>query len=278
MGLNKSFIQIFVLVAITGFSNQVLAKKWTNDKAMKIDFSQTDINPKDVEISYSYECTYRKKVIDIIEGRIGERTVSCGEKKSNLQVKNGEIVLSGVEEFSKNSKSKDLNLYTLHLKMMYKGNILYTDNAFKEAGIKTFMNKVQNLTFKKFEVKDLVVTYQGINLVDHPEFKGKETEVTTYFYVKNAIGNGDPDTNFRISFKWYLTPYSHINRNDMSRLGHISIAPAYHAFINDEERELSIDVYAKNKDDKFVVADKIVIPFTQEAIDNMKSVELTTIK
>lgn len=278
MGLKNKLVLFSVLVSFLGFSSNVEANKWTNDKVMKIDFSMTDINPNEVEITYFYQCNYSKKFLDIIEGRVGERTVSCGEKRSLLKVKNGEIVLSGVEQFSKSSKSKELNNYTLHLQMMYKGKILYTDNAFKEDGIKAFMNKVQNLTFKKFEVKDLVVTFEGINLVDHPEFNGKDTPVTTYFYVKNAIGNWDPDTNFRISFKWYQTPYSYINRNDMSRLGHISIAPAYHAFINDEERELYLDVYAKNKEGKFVVADKIVIPFTQEAIDSIKSVELTTVK
>lgn len=278
MGWKKSVAMIGAIVTMMGASHSVFANKWTNDKVMKIDFSQTDINSKEVEITYFYQCTYTKKFIDIIEGRIGERTVSCGEKETKLQVKNGEIVLSGVEQFSKNSKGKDRNLYSLSLRMMYKGNILYSDNAASENGIRAFMNKEQNLTFKKFEVKDLVVTYQGINLVDHPEFKGKETPVTTYFYVKNALGSGDPDTNFRISFKWYLTPYSHINRNDMSRLGHISLAPAYHAFVNDEERELYIDIYAKNKDDKFVVTDKIIIPFTQEAIDSVKQVELTTVK
>lgn len=278
MGTLKMMSLIIAQVVMIGFSSTALAGKWTNDQVIKMDFSATDINPNEVDIRFYVNCNYNKKYIDIIEGRIGERTVSCGSREEKLKVTNGEIVIRGVEHFNKNSKSKDLSLYSLGIQMRHKGNILFDVYAFQEAGIKTFMNNPYNLTFKQFELKDLEITYQGINLIDHPDFSGKETPVTTYFYVKDSLKKNAPDTNFRISFKWFYTPYSHINRNDMSKLGKISIAKAYHAFVNDEVGELQVDVGAKNKENQFVGRELITIPFTQEAIDSLKVVELTTIK
>lgn len=251
----------------------VQAASFTPNKTMNLDFSKSDIDVSKVKITYEYFCSYKKKYIDIIEGRIGERTVSCGEKKFSLSATDGQIVLPGVEQFE-HAKGNDLNRYGLQIKIDYNGTNLIWITAGQKDGIEKFFKRVFNLTFKKFELNDLEVTYKGLNLINAPEFNGEKTPVTTYFYIKGSKDQNILDTDFTRSFKWYLTPYTHINKDDVSKMGKISLTPRYHAFINDEELNLHVEVYAKNKEDKFVVATPTVIPFTQEALSNLKEIEL----
>jgi hypothetical protein len=267
---------IFSSLLLASFST-AFAGGFTTSKTMEVNFSETDINPKDVKVTFQYWCSYKKKFLDIIEGRIGERTVSCGDAKFDLKIVDNKLVIPGVEKFN-TSKGDDLNRYGMQIKLDYQGRNLIWISSLQSERIQNFYKRDFNLTFKKFELNDLEVSYKGLNLVNAPEFNGAATEVTTYFYVKGGKDFDIIDTDFTRSFKWYLTPYSHINKDDLSKLGKISLKPVYHAFINNEVQELNVEVYSKNKDDKFVVAPKIEIPFTQEALDNLKEVELTEVK
>jgi len=249
------------------------AGSFTSNKTMKLDFSQTDIDTSKVKITYEYYCNYTKKFLDILEGRIGERTVSCGKSSSDLQISNGQLIVPGIEQF-KSAKGDDLNRYGMQIKIDYNGVNLIWISAVQKESIEKFFKKDFNLTFKKFELNDLEVTFKGLNLINAPEFDGEKTPVTTYFYLKGGKDQNILDTDFTRSFKWYLTPYSYINQGDISKMGKISIAPHYHAFLNNEEANLLLQVYAKDKEDKFVSANDITLPFTQEAISNLKEVEL----
>lgn len=264
-----------LLIAFFLFSatSLVQAATFTPNKTVKLDFTKTDIEISKVKITYDYFCSYKKKYIDIINGRIGERTVSCGEKKFGLAITNGQIVLPGIEQFE-HAKGDDLNRYGLQIKIDYNGTNLIWISAAQKEGIENFFAREYNLTFRKFELKDLEVTYKGLNLLHAPEFNGEKTPVTTFFYIKGGRDSSFVDTDFVRSFKWYLAPFTRINEDDISKMGKISIKPHYHAFINDEELKLIVDVWAKNKEDKFVTAKKFEIPFTQEALSDLKEVEL----
>jgi len=243
---------------------------------MNIDFSKTEINSQDVKVTFEYYCNYKKKFIDIIEGRIGETTKSCGEKTLELKIVNGILTLPPIEKFH-HPKADLIERYGMQVKLDWKGRNLIWISSGQEKII-DFYNRPFDLSFEKFGLKDLEVTFEGVNLVDSPEFNGPNTQVTTYFYVNKDYNDYRYiiDTDFTRSFKWYLTPYTTINQNDLSNLGKISIQPRYHALLNGKAIDVTLDVYAKDKFDKFVTAEKIVLPLSQAAIDKIKTVEINS--
>lgn len=265
--MKKLFLSLLLI------SNIGFAKNWTTEKTFAVDFSHTDINPNDVKVTYEYWCNYKFKFLDIIEGRMSEGTKSCGEKKYDLKIVDGKITLPAIIQFD-HRKADTLSRYGMQIKFDWNGrNLLWVSTG--ADFIPGFFAAKYDLRFEKFQMTDLEVTFNGINLIESPEFNGEKTQVTTYFSVKhNETAHYFIDTDLTRSFKWYLTPYSHINRNDRSKLGKISLAPTYHAFLNDESVEVYLDVYAKDKADQFVTAEHILIPLTQEAIDQIKSVEI----
>lgn len=265
----KTFFLALIII-----SNMSFAKDWTGQKTIAVDFSHTDISTKDVKVTFEFWCNYKYKFIDIIEGRISEGTKSCGEKKLDLKIIDGKIILPAITQFE-HRKADLLERYGMQVKLDWNGrNLLWLSAG--QNGIVDFYNRPFDLNFEKFELVDLEVKYNGINLIESPEFNGKDTPVTTYFYVKKNLEDFKYilDTDFTRSFKWYLTPYTFINKNDLTKLGKISIAAHYHAFINGKSSDVTVDVYAKDKNDQFVVAEKIVIPLTQESIDQLKSVDI----
>ncbi len=262
-----------ILVLLCLISTSTFAKNWTETKTLAVDFSNTDIKPEDVKVTFDYHCSYKKKYIDIIEGRIGETSKSCGDKTIDLKIVDGKLTLPSIEQFS-HSKADTIERYVMQFKLDWKGRNLIWVSAGQNS-ILNFYNESFDLSFEKFQLKDLEVTFNGINIIDSPEFNGAKTEVTTYFYVKKlAIDYYLIDTDFTRSFKWYLTTFSEINKNDPTKLGKISIMPHYHAFINKQVADVNVTVYAKDKNDQFVSAEKIEFPLTQESIDQFKSVEI----
>lgn len=254
-------------------SNMSFAKDWTNEKTFAVDFSHTDINPKDVKVTFEYWCNYKYKFLDIIEGRMSEGTKSCGKVLKELKIVDGKLTLPKISQFD-HRKADDLTRYGMQVKLDWNGRNLIWISTGAEF-IPTFYNSPYDLRFEKFQMTDVEITYNGINLIEHPEFNGEKTPVTTYFSVKrNDVPHYMIDTDLSRSFKWYLTSYEHINRNDRTKLGKVSLEPRYHAILNNENVEVYFEVYAKDKNDQFVTAETMIIPLTQESIDQYKSVEI----
>ncbi len=259
----------FIFVLIVSI-NSIFASTWTAEKEVKFDFSKTDINVDEVKVEFHSWCWYDKKYIDIIEGRVGRRTVSCGENKKLLSIKNNALTLPAVEKYN-HLKGGDLKNYTMSFKMLYRNKTLFWFTAYSENMIK-FYKADYNITFKEFELKSTELLFDGVNVINSPLFSGTNTEVGLFFY--SPFINNVSDTHFRLYFKAYGS-FEFLQKNGKAiEGGIIKLDKAYFPIINGQEDELTVSASARLKDGTGFKTFKTNIPLDQNELDNLSKIEL----
>jgi hypothetical protein len=262
----------FVLLVIS--CNFASAKMLTNDKVIKLNFSETDIDVSKITIKGDLICYYKKKTFDPEHGTINNSSVPCGSKTLSLPVINSEFVLPGIEAF-KHRKGDDLDHYSLSFQILYNGLHLVHFGVGKNDRIIKFYNNDFNLKFKKFYINNVQLLYKGINVLNAPEFNGDMTKVSLALYPNAKDYSYSFDSNLTLSFKVREKELKDLVKNESDKLGEISLVPRYHAFINDDEGLVDVFSYAIDKENKWVEAKKITIPFNQESINLIKEIELS---